>query len=81
MLCWKEVYHREFLLSNVDNTLEARIIPAFMSSDLFRNGLRNVFGTLESSTFIEICNLFVKFVGLSVYLMNDGTFVTVENDQ
>lgn len=47
-LCWIEVYHREFLLSNVDNTLEARIIPAFMSSDLFRNGLRNVFGTLES---------------------------------
>jgi hypothetical protein len=81
MLCWIEVYHREFLLSNVDNTLEARIIPAFMSSDLFRNALRNVFGTLESYTFIEVCNLFVKFVGLSVYLMNNGTFVTVGNDQ
>ena len=26
-----------------------------------------------------ICNPFVKFVGLSVYLMNNGTFVTVGN--
>jgi len=41
-----------------------------MSSHLFRNALRIVFGTLESYTFSEICNLFVKFVGLSVYLMN-----------
>jgi hypothetical protein len=51
---------------------------------MFRDALRNVFGTLETYTFIEkrmeshaFVIRFLKFAALSVYLMNDGTFVTV----
>ena len=40
MLCWNEVYHREFLLSNVINTWEGRFIPTYSRNEfVFRNVL------------------------------------------
>jgi hypothetical protein len=53
MFRWIEVYHREFLLSIVENNFETRIIPACISFEMFRNVFCSVFGTLESYTFIE----------------------------
>ena len=54
MMYWIVVYHRGFLLSILFNTLEARIIPTYISNELFRNAFCNDFGTLDSYTFFEM---------------------------